>query len=259
MIERRRNSTNYRFAMGVALRLTGIQVITGLTLALGVALAGTSVQAAPVARVTTVQAPAANMAETFVQQNIDRGYEILNNMNISESERHTQFRDFLLGLIDSRRISLFTLGQYGNGASQADIDAFISAFTDYAETVYERRLTQYKDQILKVTGSVARAADDIVVNCEVTDPAHPTAPPYEIAFRVRKAADGRSIVTDMSIEGIWQALSQRADFSGFLQQHGGRIAELTHDLERAAGAIAHEDNGKRFRPDRNGFQPTIRR
>jgi ABC-type transporter MlaC component len=109
------------------------------------ALAATSVQVAPVPRAAIAQAPTANPAQTFVQQNIDKGYEILNNMKISESERHTQFRDFLLGLIDSRRISVFTLGHYANGRP-ADIDAFISAFTDYAEVLYERRLNQYKDQ-----------------------------------------------------------------------------------------------------------------
>jgi phospholipid transport system substrate-binding protein len=259
MTEHRSHSTRFRVAMGSAVLRAAIQVIAGLTFPSGVALAAPSVQVAPVPPAAIAQVLTANLAETFVQQNIDKGYEILNNIKISESERHTQFREFLLGLIDSRRISLFTLGQYANGASKADIDAFISAFTDYAEAVYERRLNQYKDQILKVTGSIARAADDAVVSCEVRDPAHPAAPPYLVAFRVRKATDGRFIVTDMSIEGIWQALTERADFTGFLQQHGGRIGELTHDLNRAVDDIAHEDNGDRFRPDRNGFQPTIRR
>ena len=37
----------------------------------------------------------------------------------------------MLGLTDTNRIAIFTLGQYVNGASKADLDAFEIAFSDY--------------------------------------------------------------------------------------------------------------------------------
>ena len=177
-------------------------------------------------------APAANPAETFVQQNVDRGYEILNSTTLSNEQRSSQFRDFMLSLTDARRIGMFTLGPYANQASKEDVEAFIAAFTDYAVAVYESRLGKYKGQTVRVTGSAQRAADDVVVNAEVVDTTTPNAPPYKAAFRVRKTSDGRPIVTDMQVEGIWLALSQRSDFTGFLQQHGGRVPDLTSDLLR---------------------------
>src|SRR5262249_53386979 len=146
-------------------------------------------------------APAAT-AEGFVQQNIDRGYQILKG-GASAAQKRDQFHDFLLGLMDSRRIGMFTLGQYANSASKADVEGFPAAFADYTAVVYETLLDKYKDQVLKVKGSVARAADDVVVNCESTDPTHPNDPPYKVAFRIRKAGDGRFIITDLNIEGIW--------------------------------------------------------
>jgi ABC-type transporter MlaC component len=54
---------------------------------------------------------------------------------------------------------------------------------------------------------------------------------------VRKTSDGRPIVTDIQVEGVWLALSQRSDFNGFLQQHGGRIPDLTADLKRQAQVL----------------------
>ena len=39
-------------------------------------------------------------------------------------------------------------------------------------------------------------------------------------------------MTDLQVEGVWLALLQRSDFSAFLQQNGGRIADLTADLQR---------------------------
>ena len=177
-------------------------------------------------------APAANPAESFVQENIDKGYTILNSTTLSDEQRRAQFRDFMLSLTDARRIGMFTLGQYANGASKDDVEAFIKAFSEYAVAVYESRLSKYKGQSLKVTGSAQRAADDVVVNTDVVSPGAGNAQPLKAAFRVRKTSDGRPIVTDIQVEGVWLALSQRSDFTGFLQQHGGRLPELTTDIQR---------------------------
>ena len=203
------------------------------TFSLGVRLlAALMIAFATTAGAFFARAAVANPAEAFVQENIDMGYSILNNAKLSESDRHGRFRRLLGGLMDTRRIGIFTLGQYANSSSKADIDAFTAAFADYTIAVYETRLNKFKEQILKVTGSSARAADDVVVNCEATDPAHPNNAPYKVAFRIRKASDGRFVITDLNLEGVWQTLSQRADFTGFLQQHGGKLQELTTDLKR---------------------------
>jgi phospholipid transport system substrate-binding protein len=186
-------------------------------------------------------AAAANPEEAFVQQNIDRGYVILNNATLPDNQRRAQFRDFMLALTDTRRIGMFTLGQYARTASKADLDAFNSAFTDYAVAVYESRLSKYKGQTLKVTGSMERAADDVVVNADAVNPnAPPNTQPIKVAFRVRKSADGKLIITDMQVEGIWLALSQRSDFTGFLQQHGGSLPALTENLKMQAQQVRVE-------------------
>lgn len=181
-------------------------------------------------------AAAASPAETFVQQNIDKGYAIL-NASLSAEQRRAQFRTFMLNLTDTRRIGMFTLGQYANGASKADLDKFTDAFIDYAVAVYESRLSKYKGQTLKVTGSTERAADDVVVNADVINPNSSNGQPFKVGFRVRKTADGRPIITDMQVEGVWLALSQRSDFTGFLQQHGGSLAALTENLHMQAQQI----------------------
>jgi phospholipid transport system substrate-binding protein len=202
--------------------LGGARLLAAVMLAFGVMAGAPAAQAAA----------AANPAEAFVQENADKGYGILNNAKLSESDRHMQFRAFLLGLMDAQRIGIFTLGQYANSSSELDINAFIAAFAEYTVAIYQTRLDKYKDQTLKVTGSIPRAADDVVVNGNVTDPTHPDDPPDKIAFRIRKAADGRFVITDLNVEGIWQSLTQRADFTSFLQQHGGKLQELTTNLKR---------------------------
>jgi phospholipid transport system substrate-binding protein len=226
-------------------RVVRLPLLTGLFSALTL-IASACVMAPP------ALAAAANPAEAFVQQNIDKGYTILNNAALPDDQRRTQFRNFMLGLTDVKRIGMFTLGQYANSASKADIEAFNAAFTDYAVAVYESRLGKYKGQSLKVTGSDQRAADDVVVNADVVNPSAPAnAPVIKAAFRVRKTPDGKPIVTDMQVEGIWLALSQRSDFTGFLQQHGGNVASLTDNLRMQVQQLGSEGGAKRTAPQKS--------
>ena len=197
-------------------------LISALMFLVALAALAPSVHAAP--------APG-NSAEAFVQQNIDKGYVILNDASLGDTQRRAQFRNFMLALTDTKRIGLFTLGQYANSAPKNDIEAFTAAFTDYAIAVYESRLSKYKGQTLKVTGSTSRAADDTVVNADVVNPNAPQGPAIKVGFRVRKTSDGRSIVTDINVEGVWLALSQRSDFTAFLQMNGGSVTALTDHLK----------------------------
>ena len=54
---------------------------------------------------------------------------------------------------------------------------------------------------------------------------------------MRKNPNGTPIVTDIQVEGVWLAISERSDFTGFLQQHGGSLKALDDDLERQAGQM----------------------
>jgi len=170
--------------------------------------------------------------EKYAQETIDRGYVILNNDALSRPQRAEQFREFMLGTNDIRRIAIFTLGQYANSTSPADMEDFVKAFTDYATAVYETRLGKYKGQTLKVTGSNDRAADDSVVNAIVVNPTAPSANPIRAAFRIRAGAGGKSIITDMQVEGVWLAINQRSDFIGFLQQNRGSVPALATNLRQ---------------------------
>ena len=124
-----------------------------------------------VAAFTAAQpAMASPQAEQFVSQNVQRGLTILNNHSISDTQRRAQFRDFLTGLTDIRRIALFTLGAARRTAAPADVDGFVNAFREYAVAVYESRLSQYSGQFLRVTGSSEVGPGDSVVTTTARRP-----------------------------------------------------------------------------------------
>ena len=179
-------------------------------------------------------AAAGNAAEAFVDDNIHKGLDILNNRGLSTEQRRAQFEGFLLGLTDMKRIADFTLGQYRRSASPADVAAFDAAFQNYAVAVYQSYFERYKGKTLKVTGSQTLAADDFVVNTDLIDPNdHSGQAPLVVEFRVRTNT-GKPVVTDFSVAGIWLALEERDQFTSFLGQNGGNIAMLDSHLNDLA-------------------------
>ena len=185
---------------------------------------------------SSLEAHAANSAETFVEASIEKGNAILNAPLLDPDQRQSQFRDFLLSITDTRRVALFTLGSYARAASEPVIATFVAAFIDFDTAIYRRSLDSYNGQTIHVTGSTRRSEDDVIVNADVVDP-NGKSGPLKIAFRVRKSESGKDVLTDLQIEGAWLALSQQSDFTSYLQQHNGDIAQLSRELQLRIGQM----------------------
>ena len=197
---------------------------TVLTMMLAVAAIGMS--AAPSA--------AASPAEAFVQANVNKGLAILNNKGMSAEQRRSQFEGFILGLTDMHRIANFTLGVYKRSATPAEQDQFAAAFQSYATAVYQSYFAKYSGQSLRVTGSQEHAPGDTIVQTQLIDPNdHSGQQPLEIDFRVL-GDNGKFVVIDFSVAGIWLAIEERDQFSSFLGQNGGSIPTLIGHLHELA-------------------------
>lgn len=172
-------------------------------------------------------AQAATPAEAFVSDNIQKGLQILSNRG---PQRASQFEAFLEGLTDISRIGRFTLGNARRAASPADIAAFDAAFKTYAVAVYQSRLSAYSGQTLKVTGSTQNAPGDYTVTSVMVDPnADKSQQPLTVGFRV-VTEQGRMVVVDVSVAGVWLSIEERDQFSAFLSQHNGSIPALATHL-----------------------------
>lgn len=183
-----------------------------------------------VADLTVLPAGAATPVEDFVQQNVDRGIAILKDKTLSDAERRKEVHTLLTTVVDTKKIGLFALGAARDKASPDDLAAYSDAFNAFLIANYESQLDGYGGQTLKVTGSVERAPGDEIVTAVLIDPANPGDTSLQVVFRVL-ADNGKFAVVDASIAGVWLGLAQRADFEGFLSQHGGSVPELTAHLK----------------------------
>jgi phospholipid transport system substrate-binding protein len=186
---------------------------------------------------TAAPAGAKTPVEKFVQVNVDKGMDILNDKTLSENVRRTKFRDLLLGLADARRTALFTLGAARRTTSAHDIDAFVDAFKEYAIAVYQSRLSAYSGQTLKVTGATERAPGDYVVTSVLVNPnASSDAQPIHINFRIDNEK-GSFKVLDVSVVGVWLAIEERDQFTAFLSQHNRSVPALTKHLKELTARL----------------------
>ena len=178
---------------------------------------------------------AATPAETFVQQSVSKGFGILKDNSLSKQERINQFRAFLRSTIDFKRIAVFALGAYSQKASDKDVDGFVNAFSDYLMSMFHLDQDQNLGaQTIAVTGSTTRAADDVIVTANIgsAGASTPAGTPLNLAFRIRKNAAGNEQIVDILLNGVSVAVTQRDEFSSWLQQHGGNVAQLSAELER---------------------------
>jgi phospholipid transport system substrate-binding protein len=188
-------------------------------------------------------AQAATPAEQYVLDNVQKGTAILTDKSLTKEQRRAKCQDFLLGLIDLKAVSEYTLGQYRRGASPADLTAYNTAYKDYALAVYQNYFDKFTDQTLKVTGSYSPSSGDTVVKTLMTDPSKPGEKPLTVLFRVENAG-GKFTVIDLSAEGVWLRQTQRDDFTGFLGQHGGDIKALIGVLKVKTEQVKTEKKKK---------------
>jgi len=179
---------------------------------------------------------AANVAESFVDDNIHKGLNILSDKKLNLTQRRDQFETLLLGLVDVRRIALFTLGQYRRTAPPEDVEAFVNAFKNYATAAYQSYFSKYTNQTLKVTGSTKRTDTDFIVQTLLADP-NSNQPPAEVDFRVRTDT-GKPVLVDVAYQGIWLSLEQRDQFVAFLGQNNGNVRTLIAHLSELAVNLA---------------------
>lgn len=172
-------------------------------------------------------AVAATPAETFVQQGVDRGVQILKDASLSDAQRRAQVEDLLGSIMNTHRLAVFCLGNVAKTAAPEDVEAFATAFDAFTKAKYSSQLGGYGGQSLKVTGSTERSPTDHVVTAVLVPPSGVADPdPVTVMFRVLNDGDKYGVV-DASIVGVWFGMAQRDDIQGFLSSNNNDVKKLT--------------------------------
>ena len=165
----------------------------------------------------------------------NRALEVLGK-NATPAQRVARFHDLFREDFDVPGIARFVLGRYWKTATQEEQQEFVKLFEDYIALVYSNQLAAYSGEKLKVTGSRTNAEEAIVAS-EIIRPAG--TPPVKVEWHLTDR-NGTYKISDVTVDGISMAVTQRSEFASVIQRSGGQVAGLIAQLrEKTAAATPH--------------------
>jgi phospholipid transport system substrate-binding protein len=177
-------------------------------------------------------ARAANDPAAFIA---DLGAKAVNVLTstASEAERERQFRALFDQSFDLPAISRFVLGPYWRTATEQQRQEFTKLFETYVIHAYSVRFNAYAGQQLKVGSARPEGDSGALVQSEIALP-NSNQPPVKVDWRVEKSGDSYKI-TDVTVEGVSMALTQRQEFASVIQRGGGQVDALLKLLREKTG------------------------
>jgi phospholipid transport system substrate-binding protein len=190
-----------------------------------IVLAGALASAIPAAAAADPAAVISNLGS--------RALEVLGK-NAPQSQRVARFRELLREDFAVPEIARFVLGRYWNVATEEQRAEFVKLFEEYIALAYSTRLAEYTGETFKVTGS-RPDADGAVVSSQILRPAG--AAPVKVDWRLI-GRNGVYKISDVSVDGISMAVTQRSEFASVIQHNGGQVQGLITMLREKTGGSA---------------------
>jgi phospholipid transport system substrate-binding protein len=165
----------------------------------------------------------------------NRALEVLGK-NATPAQRVARFHELFREDFDVPGIARFVLGRYWKTATPEQQEEFVRLFEDYIALVYSNQLAPYSGETLRVTGSRTNAGEAIVA----TEIIRPTgAPPVKVDWHLTDR-NGTYKISDVAIDGISMAVTQRSEFASVIQRNGGQVGSLIARLrEKTVSAAPH--------------------
>lgn len=167
-------------------------------------------------------------AEQFVRTAARQFLQVLSDRGLSVSAKETAIRQLIDQIVDVPRITGFVLGKYARTITPAQRQAFNIAFRAYAESVYQRHISDFRGETLTVAGSVVRKPGDVVVATVIAGGAG--REPRNVSWRLLNGGGGWRVV-DAQISGVWLAITQQQDFVSTIDNARGDINVLIAQLQ----------------------------
>jgi phospholipid transport system substrate-binding protein len=148
--------------------------------------------------------------------------------NVDPNLRVARFRQLFSADFDVPGIGRFVLGRYWRVATPAQQQEFLKLFTDYIALAYSNRLAEYSGETLRVTGS-RPAPDGELVSSEIVRANG--QPPARVEWLLTPE-DGAYKISDVIVEGVSMAVTQRSEFASVIQRNGGQVEGLITALRQ---------------------------
>lgn len=177
-------------------------------------------------------------ARNFIQSLADKAISSLVEADLTAAEREKRFRNLFHEYFDVQGIGRWVLGRYWRQATEAERADFLREFEDFVVKTYANRFQAYSNEHFKIVDTL-RQDGTVMISSEIVREG--STPPIRIEWRVA-AADGGHLITDIVVEGVSMAQTQRSEFSSVIRRNGGSIEGLIATLRDKNKALGTATN-----------------
>jgi len=174
-------------------------------------------------------------AKQLVTTIVDDGLATFRGKQLSLEERGRLLAEKIRRYADPTRTSAQMLGRFWGRADQAMQTKFSALLVDYIVDTWSGQLSDIPaSQKIAISG-VETNADGVLVHTTATsDEDTPSAVDWLIA----RAADGRMVVTDVTVDGVSLIKTMSADFMSVLRGNGGKVDGLMDAISKKIASHA---------------------
>lgn len=180
----------------------------------------------------SLPALAADSPSTFIQQAGDTVLRMLNDPKMNQAEFTQRLHSLANQDFDVQRIARFVAGPYWRSASEAERQQYVEAFDNYMVNVYAQRFSNYRGSVSFKVTSERQEGNVAMVMTEI---GRQNGQPAKVVWQV-STRGGDYKITDVSIEGVSQAVTYRQEFESVITQNGGQLSALTQQLRQKANS-----------------------
>jgi len=167
--------------------------------------------------------------KVYVENLIDKGYEIFNDQTLSDTERTDKSRQLIRSHLHLDWMAKHTLGRHRRVISKNKIAEFSKIYSQFVVKAYTDLSTSYNGE-KAVLKKIRQINDDMfIVNTEILRPGGQL--PIKVDYLVHKIENGIEdiyLIGDIITEGISILNSQQAEFNSVISSRGidGLITDL---------------------------------
>jgi len=162
-----------------------------------------------------------------------RAVTILDNRAVPPITRERDFSDVLGQALDLRAIGRFTLGPYWRTMAPVERKQFLDALDPYLMSVYWSHLQTVNGDRFSIIGERSLDPTTTLVKTEVIRPYGGTVH-LDWTISTRTGHDG---IIDLKIDGVSQALSERAQFQDLIARSGGSLLPLLDRMNAVTAGL----------------------
>lgn len=174
------------------------------------------------------QAADAADAQKFINGLASNALILVNDKAMSDKDRAEKFRTLFVATFDLPEIGKFVLGRHWKNATPAQQKDFIEFFEDFTVLTWSTRFKDYSGVSFAIDG--AAPADDGYWQVDLRIIRN-QGDPLPLGWRIHKV-DGNWRITDILVEGVSMALTQRQDFASAMQSSGGSLDALLDAMHK---------------------------